>query len=320
MIANKSNRVVLGVVSVLVALLLFFNVHGQVSQNAAHDVTVDLSYINVPEGFVIENPHDKVTLHFEGPAKKLDALIKDPSTLHPTADLKNAVAGRNVVKVNSNLTETQDVKVTVQNKLVFLDEVGRKEMRVSLETNGLPSDNQLLAGKSVSPKKVAISGASRLIGTVQRVIARLNLSDIRENQQQVTARVECLDQDKQPVIGVTAEPAEVAILVSLAPKPQTKFIVVQPRINGTVAPGYEISRVEVEPNQIEIGGDSDILSQTSVLYCSEVDVNDLKESKSFDAILEIPKRLKTSGRQSVRVRVVINKQNAPTTSSVPIGQ
>lgn len=306
---SRSNRIILVLVSIVVASLLFFNVNGQDSAVVTKEAFAELELINIPDGLAISNSsvHKKVALKFSGPPRAIDQIIQSQN-LHPYADLSTGREGANFVKVVPNLGKISDVTVTVASEQIWLEKVSSRRKRVTLETSGLPGDSELLlASKSYSPKNVVITGPQSSVNQVETVIARLNLADVKQNQQQITSRLEFLDRDRQPVQGVTADPTEATILVLLTPKPQTKLVVVQPKILGVVAAGFEIKRVEVEPNQIEVGGESEDLSRTSVLSTADVDVNDLKESKSFDAVLMVPKGIRTSGRQSVRVRIVVEK-------------
>lgn len=314
MSAGRENRSVLLFVSVVVSMLLYFNVNSQINQKATRSVVTDLDIINVPDGLALPTTKEKVTIEVTGPTNALDQLSS--TTWRPYVDLRGAKEGTQNFKVYSNLPKDSPITANPQSKTLYLEPIETQRRTVTIEAYGLLSDQDiLLAGKSATPRRVILKGPRSQVDQVKRVVARLNLADIKGNQQQVTSKLEFYDANSEQVTSVTADPSEVTILVSTTPRPQTRTILIQPQFAGVPAFGYKVKRVEVEPNQIDVGGIPEALSRLSVINTSEIDLNEAKDTKEVDATLELPAGIKTNGRQSVRVRVIIEKSSNATPPS-----
>ena len=66
-------------------------------------------------------------------------------------------------------------------------------------------------------------------------------------------------------------------------KKTIEYVPVAPKIIGTVAPGYEISSIEVEPKNVRIVGPYSAVTHTTEIETNAVDISNITENTEFDS-------------------------------------
>ena len=122
----------------------------------------------------------------------------------------------------------------------------------------IDSDAAILA-----PETVTVTGAAPIVEQVSKATVDLYLSEVKETwtgERKVVAR-----QTNDDSVGgfVSIQPPTVQITIPVVQRTGFQEVVVRPRLTGTVAAGYLVRGVSVDPLAVLLGGDPDVVSQIS---------------------------------------------------------
>jgi YbbR domain-containing protein len=119
------------------------------------------------------------------------------------------------------------------------------------------------------------------------------------------------------VEGVTLDPSSVDIEIKVEQKRFSRLVVVSPSLQGTPAAGYNVTAVEVDPASVTLLGPLELLSVTSFVMTSDIDITGATSDISrIVNIVGVPSGVSISGSNAVSVRVRISAGQGEATYGV----
>lgn len=152
---------------------------------------------------------------------------------------------------------------------------------------------------------VTISGPQ---SRVRRVVAVRTVANIAQLRATYIAPLSLtpIDANNQPVEGVQVRPASITVIIPINPVVGLRLVPVSPVVIGSPAPGFAVTRIEVEPPLITLTGSSGPLDAISLLQTEAIDISDAREPVVRIVPLIIPAGTSPAQGEPDAVQVTIN--------------
>lgn len=189
-----------------------------------------------------------------------------------------------------------------------------KSLTIPLETRNVPAGLEIVE-RPASTIDVTIRAPKRVLNEVSpsSLAARVDLERASVHQQEYALNASTIDVPPGAQV-IMISPSKVTIKLE---KTVQATLPVHATLRGKPAPGYRITRIEIDPGQITIQGPESRIKAADAAMTGPVDVSGLTESTVFDAdiILPRPELRFVAAQTDARVAVVIASEKtvpAPT--------
>ncbi|MGL4730384.1 MAG: CdaR family protein [Clostridium sp.] len=227
--------------------------------------------------------------------------------------------GENTIPVQikeapSNISIVNSENLWIKIKIDTLEE---KELPVQANIIGeLPAG--IHAGEAnVSPKTVKVSGAKQFVDTVTSVVANVDATGVEKDINKI-ADLYAVDENGNVVKEVKLSTTNASVKIPIS---KGKMVPVEVKKSGSVQNGT-LQSIEVQPNVIEVSGETSEVANVGVIYTSPIDLSQIKTSTTLQVKLQIPENIRVStDTVTVKINVVENKEEEKVvekTVSVPI--
>lgn len=272
------------------------------------DSGLSIEVTNASEGLVLVNPLDtRVVLDLRAPTDSWDRL--GVSDVRAFVDLAGLGSGLHEVEVQVESADpnVRILRIRPDRVAVRLDEVAEKTVAVQVEVvdpTSVPLGYAMQPPVAVPPT-VTVRGPRVQVSRIDRAEATVFLAGAKTTVDEVISLT--LRDDVGAVItGPKVEPAQVRARVPIEQRTGYREVSVRAVITGTVAPGFWISSVTVQPSTVTVVGNPEPVSQLSGFIETEsIDVTDAQESISRRVNLALPSGVSLLGEQGVSVQVQI---------------
>jgi len=233
------------------------------------------------------------------------------SDLRVTANLAEITQFKRVELVAECTKYTSDtVEVTAKPKMltVTLEDIATKTLPIQITTTGVVDSGYYVDSVKSSPNMIEIKGAESTIEKITEARVSLDVSGHQEDFKQDGFIPNVYDEKGREVDStrITFSHSNITVKATILP---TKKVPIEVNTEGTLASGYTISRVEFGPEQVELAGESDVLSK---VYSIPINVNVDNISKNMEVDIDLaeylPKNTKlVDDTTSIAVRVTLEK-------------
>ncbi len=246
---------------------------------------------------------------------RLSALERSRfSKLRLNADVSGGKRGRNqavlsVAGLPDRVTEVELDRSTAQ---VWLDHRVDRNSEVTVVLVGSPAEGfDLLGSPTVEPSSVRVSGSAGGIEEVARVVAKVDIGRMSQ-EQTVLVEVSAQDEQGKPVPNIALNPPKVTVEVPIS-QVATKQVPVDPQI-GAPASGYVLGDVRPSPDTVTLKGRPDVLEKVAEAKTAWVNIRSLRTTKAYKVRLLIPEGVVAlDDVYSVSVRVTVRPVQTPST-------
>lgn len=302
----KREDVLLGVASIFIAVLMWFQVQPLFEPGREREFNVIVRLENRPAELYAFPEMESVTVVASGTLQALNRL--ETSRVEAVVDLAKLKEGSQRVPISIRAPadaqlEFRTLKPAV---LVRAEKVESAEREVKIVTTGTPIEGLRFEGASTQPERVVLSGPVSMLSRVAQVQVTLDLPAARPGTT-VSRALEILDKEGQPVPAVTAEPGKVTVSPAVVAAPASRDVPVIVEWSGSAAPGFQLGEITVIPQRIPLNGPSEIVSQLTAIRTEALAISALRESRTFEVKLVIPEGT-TSDQSTVTVRVQVVKR------------
>lgn len=289
---QKKNRNGLKVVSVMLAILLWFYIVNQDESSAgSNTVQAELKYYNVPANLVVSGP--------ESVSVKLWGSLQNTANIVAYVDLEGMDAG--VHKLPVNIEAVKGAMFTsVQPKQVELrlEDIREETVPIHYEIKNPPRPGYQLKEIITVPDRCIVKGQSKLLDKVAKVVCSVDLGnseDISSSKIALQAR-----DAKDNVIseGIKLLPANVEVFAVVEASKDQKKIPIKAQFEGELAPGYQLGEIIVEPAEVSVLGDSinmdsllEVLTEKINVEGSEGELIKLVKLQEIDGIMVYPSQV-----------------------------
>lgn len=191
----------------------------------------------------------------------VDKLTTDD--ISATADLSE-LSSVNAVAIKARLKRgtSSDVVLECNQVLkVSLEEMDKRQWKLTVETEGTPAEGFYVGECIARPSVIEVTGGSSVIDRINTVRVTVNVNGASQN---ITKSVEPVAYDKRGnrIISSTLSFSDAAVRVRVKLL-QRKTVPVKLKVSGEPADGYEFVEASCLPEEIEIAGSEKKLSEIS---------------------------------------------------------
>ena len=313
---NTMAKFPLMVLSFILSIILW--VYVQVQENPLPDLPglyqLPLTVKNPPEGFQVVSQPSFITLVPQGSI--IQRRLIDPSKLSVYVDLsqvKPSPSDRAIVRAYpihiSDGDYTGRWSLQSPDATVKIERVISRSVPVVVEPSGQlsnPASLYIQSGTYAEPAEVTIRGPISDVDSVVQANTICELSSAAPGGAYTGHIYPVLKGGVTAPTSIDCQPRTVVIYPDIVVSPLTRSLHVFPQITGQPAPGCQVTKVEVTPENLEVRGQSELITSLQFLSTPAVDIDGLKETKSFTEEPLLPPGIVLSPpSQTVSVKVTI---------------
>ncbi|MCG0278313.1 MAG: hypothetical protein L5656_07250 [Thermanaeromonas sp.] len=292
--------------AVALALILWFYVTSEQNPTTEQVLRVPLEVENLSAGLVVVDLPSEVSLRVEGRRGQIQNLL--PRDIRAYVDLRVARVGENTLPVQVTLPEgIRLVRVNPSQVTVKVEQVKEISFRVQASLNGEPASGYRVLEPVIKPSEVIVSGPEAFLKEIGKVYVEVNMDQARGNYL-AQLPVQIADREGRPLSRwLTTKPENVEVFVPVVQDMPSRMVTIRPRLVGEPAPGYEVKRVILHPEVVEVLAPYDILSSLDSLYTTPINIAGARKNVTAESELEIPAGVQLSSFPRVQVIVEIER-------------
>ena len=168
---------------------------------------------------------------------------------------------------------------------VMIDSLAELQLPFELVTKGNVSSDTAIKSLNKSMDIVTVMGAKSLVGKVAHIYGTLTFANNAESFE-AQIPMKAVDANGNPVVGVRVVPSVVTVSVELESGVAKKIVPVVAEL--TAAEGWEVTKVTVEPAQVEITGAESVIGSIVTLKTEPITVQTGQRSFRSKIRLSVP--------------------------------
>ncbi|MFH1002366.1 MAG: CdaR family protein, partial [bacterium] len=266
--------------SLFLAIILWLYIAS--GENPIVENFIDISLIqnNLSEDLVIKEFPTNVSMGIKGPKN----IINNISS-HQISGTVNfsEINKEGLYKLKVEVVApkgTQITRIIPPEIKVEVEKVLTKEIEVEYSLIGVPEKGYSLTDEpQFNPSQVKIIGAQSVLENIKQIICAIDISGIKEDLSRKLT-VKAVDVNGNEIKEVKIEPDIVEVSISLTRGYPEKQLTVKPKIIGKPAPGYYISEILSDPDDIKIFGNYSKISNIEFLETIAIDVSGITKTLS----------------------------------------
>lgn len=266
--------------SLFLAIILWLYIASGENPIIENFFDVSLATNNLREDLVVKEFPLNISVGIKGPKNVINSI--SPHQISGVVDFSDInEAGIYKLKVEVIAPKrTEITRIIPSDVKVDLERVLTQIVEVEYSLIGIPEKEYSLADEpQLDPSKVKITGAQSILEKIKQIICTIDISGIKDDINK-KIEVKVLDANGDEIKGVKIEPNIVEASISLTRGYLEKILPVKPRIIGKPAPGYYISQILANPNEIRIFGNYSKISNIDSLETIPIDVNGITKTLS----------------------------------------
>jgi YbbR domain-containing protein len=307
----------LGWMSVSILLALMIWVAANMSSNPVEQSEIDGVQVRVelPDGFVLSRPPDtqSVTAVVRATHSQMGLIL--PGDILVTADMRNLHdPGEYRIELEAEVASPLHGKVLALRPSTLTLSIDREiEQRMAIQvvvTNDPPLGYTYPPDIPCDQTEVVVRGSADRVAAVQRVEARLNLSDDL-NPTTKTVNLTPVQENGLRAQNVDLVPATVTCTVNIQAREDVFQMPVLPRVKGSPPPGYDFKGYSsVNPDSVGLTGDRNaIRSLPGLVRTTPIDLTNRTETFTAEVPVDLPAGVTlVPENQLISVTVVIQPQ------------
>lgn len=304
MFKSKKANIVL---ALLIAISLWAYVTGSVNPEVSKKfINVPIKIINesslTANGLAIDSvENDYVDITVRGTRSHIKDL--EESDVRVTADMYNRYSGNNYVPLEVNLPKGVELESKSLEKInIVVGEMESREFKIGVDTENTIASGMTLGKTEIDPDTTLVYGTRKNLDMVDRVVARLDVSQLSEEDEVYRCDVDIINKNGAEVEFLSAENDNVTVTSKLV---MVKKVPIRVNVVGTPADGFEVGQIE-HPDKVTITGRSEEIEDIEEIKAEDIDISDLKETKTFPLEFKVPEGVKISSEKSLAVKVYID--------------
>lgn len=321
---GNEKRIVVKLVCVILSFILWLYVSNVENPTRTSDIkAVEVTLENtdvLKDSNLCLKPDQKflVDLKIEGPANDIYVAKKSDFTIK--ADLSNysLKKGENNIPVQivnspSNLEIKNSGVLTVK---VNLEEIIEKDVKISSKVNTTYKHGLTENYINISPKSVKVSGAESAVNSVDSVIIKGELLNIKDDTQESFDLI-AVDSEGNEVKGVTLSESKAKLSIGVVGN--VKEVSLKVNYEGNLPEGLTLEGVTLSKDTISITGDINRLEEVDSISTETINLSTINESKDVSLGIILPEGIYLSNKNekitaSIKVKNVETKVENKITS------
>lgn len=256
------------------------------------------------DNYVVSGVPEHVTVSLEG----------KPSTLAPTArqrnftvfvDLTEFEEGEHTVEIEyENIPNDLTVYIEPKTIDVNIEKRASKDFAVSVDfvnSDNLPTGYEI-GEPEITPEVVTIISSESIIEQIAMVKIFIDVTDLKESIRNREVPVSVYDIQGND-LNVLVEPESVTVSVPVDRPSKTVPLTVETK--GDLPEEFEMDRLEA-PEEIEVFGKREILSEITEVSTEEIDLSKIEKSDTYEVNLELPDDV-VANDETIEVIIELNE-------------
>lgn len=266
--------------SLFLAIILWLYIAGGENPMVENFIDISITQTNLGEDLVIKEFPTNVSVGIRGPKN----IINNISS-HQINGIVNfsEISKEGLYKLKVEVTPPKNTQITriIPSEIkVEVEKVLTKEVEVEYSLIGVPEKGYSLTDEpQFNPSKVKIIGAQSVLENVKQIVCTIDISGIKEDLSR-KIKVKAVDVNGNEIKEVKVEPDIVGVSISLTQGYPEKQLTVKPKIIGKPAPGYYISEILSNPDEIKIFGNYSKIGNIEFLETIPIDVSGITKTLS----------------------------------------
>ena len=244
----------------------------------------------VPAGYVLQGQMGDVGVTLLGTEAALSNVVA--SDLHATLDLGTADLHRSdpqdlLVRVTVASTGVRVMEKSPATVNVRIEPITSRSVAAQPRFANEPPAGTFAGDAAITPNEVKVSGPASQVARIAALYATVLFGDAMTDLGQSVQPL-AVDAAGKMIEGLTVEPALVQVTVPVLPTATTRTVPVVPAVRGSVANGYWIVRVTVDPAVVTVRGEASVVSGVDQVPTAAIDISGLTDSRTYQVGLLLP--------------------------------
>lgn len=312
------------VLAIILAVVVWISAVTAANPNIERVRTVPLEIVGLdPDMLVIGPVPTQVRVTLEAPTSVMDSMSASDSAVSARVDVSGLGDGSHDLEVQVTVNEAfRPVRIgTIIPDIVSvtLEPLLTRSYPVNLEVTGEPAVGYRKGTARYEPTSATISGAASLVTQIEEVQASIDIDGADETIERDVPIV-ALDQNGEPVSGVSITPLEVSISQPIFLQGGYRNVIVRVVTEGQPANGYKLTNITVSPlNLVVFSSDPQLVNDLpGFVETAPVDLTDAEDDFDTYVTISLPEGISVVGDQFVLVRVSIAAIEGSLTLSIPV--
>lgn len=286
-----------GVVSrALLAVVLAFGFWAWVTNSNNPDRSRDFPNVpvtpnNLPEGLsIIDYTPQTVVVTIWGPRSVVSNPALAAGNVSATIDLKDVKPGTQEVPIHvqSNLPDLRKKSASSATARVTIERSVEKTLPVTVPTPTQPGVT--VNNVTPNPAEVRVSGPESKVNAVTQAVVALDIGDRTTNFTSPPVDVKALDANGKEVAGVTLSPPRITVAVDLTDNRNERVVPISTAdVTGAPAPGFKLDTIVVNPNQVTLMGDPQVIRTIPNIPTQPIVIDGLNQATTLTVPLDTSK-------------------------------
>lgn len=270
--------------SLITAFMLWFFVMESQDPTIEGNYEVPVTISNAPYDFLASCEEKNITVKTLAPRSYF--IKYDANAFRAYANLEGYGEGRHEITPQIIMPQGFElIKSDPPEVHVKIDSFAERQLPFDLVTKGNVSSDTAIKSLEKSMEIVTVMGPKTLVEQVTRIYGTLTFSN---NTASFEAQIpmKAVDANNNQIIGVRVVPSVVTVSVDLESGVAKKIVPVVPEL--TAADGWEVTKVTVEPAQIEITGAESVINSIVTIKTEPISVQTGQRAFKGKLRLDVP--------------------------------
>lgn len=269
----------LKIICFLLAIVLWFVIINEQNPLSEGSYTVPITVENLNSQYITSNVPKTVYVRLSGPRNTI--INVGPSDIKAYIDLSDVQEGTVDVPIHVEIPSgTELKKQRMTSTKITVDVYTVKEFKLTPHIVGNLDEKDFISELKIVPEKVVVSGARRLIQEVSQAVIEVPVNQ-RNSDFALMAPIRLYDSEGSPVEGLEMTPWQSNVKVTIGHDAMSKSVPLNVNITGQT----ENKTVTIQPTSIQIRGSADTLRSISSIDLPDINVENMKEEKSWKVII-----------------------------------
>lgn len=269
----------LKIICFLLAIVLWFVIINEQNPLSEGSYTVPITVENLNSQYITSNVPKTVYVRLSGPRNTI--INVGSSDIKAYIDLSDVQEGTVDVPIHVEIPSgTELKKQSMTSTKITVDVYTVKEFKLTPHIVGNLDEKDFISELKIVPEKVVVSGARRLIQEVSQAVIEVPVNQ-RNSDFALMAPIHLYSEDGSPVEGLEMTPWQSNVKVSIGHDAMSKSVPLNVNITGQTAN----KTVTIQPTSIQIRGSADTLRSISSIDLPDINVENMKEEKSWKVII-----------------------------------
>ncbi len=290
---KEKNDWTLKVFALIIAIVLWSYVMSEVNPVMTEEFrNVKVNILNEAslerEGIVILEPEniDNIDIKVTISGRRSDIIRVSAEDIIVQVDLSGYGTGEVKVPIYVQVPVGVTLKDYAPKEILFkFDKIVGRERPVTVETIGKLPEGYVLGTPTVKPQSVVVEGPSTWLKSLSKVVATVDVSNITDEDINVTVPVKLVDDEGNDVRGISTKQNSVDVTI---PVFRVKRVPIEMETVNQLPDGYEIVDLKLNPSYIDIVGKKEVLDRVESISTLPIDIRELMKNKSMPVELVIP--------------------------------